>query len=181
MKIAITGHTKGIGKHLYDNLSFTNKVKGFSKSEVYDICKAQDRNTIIKQIKDFDIFINNAHDDFGQTKLLYELWNDWHTKPKTIISIGSNITNHALPLNMKKLFEYQMQKKTLKNLHFDLQNLNTNVIMHYVSFGYVGTEITLNEILKIIMEKLHMNMDEITLKMQAQDPAHNQSAFKGLA
>ena len=48
-----------------------------------------------------------------------------------------------------------MHKKSLKNLHFDLQNLNTNVIMHYVSFGYVGTEITLNDILKKIMEKLN--------------------------
>ena len=53
MKIAITGHTKGIGKHLYDNLSLAYEVKGFSKSEGYDICKDKDRNAIIEQNQRF--------------------------------------------------------------------------------------------------------------------------------
>jgi len=140
MKIAITGHTKGIGKSLYDILSLSNNVKGFSKSKGYDITKKTDRSWILQEIKDCDVFINNAYDDFAQSSMLYELWTDWYNKEKTIITIGSDVTEHNLPLQWKDLLQYQMHKKSLKILHKDLQNLNTSVKMEYVSFGYVGTE-----------------------------------------
>jgi hypothetical protein len=140
MKIAITGHTKGIGKSLYDVLSVNHDVKGYSKSKGYDITKKTDRRWILKEVNDCDIFINNAYDDFAQSSMLYELWTDWHTKEKTIITIGSDVTKYDLPLDMKDLLQYQMHKKSLKILHEDLQNLNTSVKMEYVSFGYVGTE-----------------------------------------
>jgi hypothetical protein len=168
MKIAITGHTKGIGKSLYDTLSLSHTVKGYSKSKGYDITKKTHRSWILKEVNEYDVFINNAYDDFAQSSMLYELWTDWHTKEKTIITIGSDVTLYDLPLDMKDLLQYQMHKKSLKILHEDLQNLNTNVKMEYVSFGYVGTEqilakqppipkeeiIPVNDAVKIILERI---------------------------
>ena len=89
-------------------------------------------------------------------------------KEKTIITIGSNITEYDLPLEWKDLLQYQMHKKSLKILHKDLQNLNTSVKMKYISFGYVGTEqilakqppipkkeiMPLNDAVKIILEEI---------------------------
>lgn len=168
MKIAITGHTKGIGKSLYDVLSVSHDVKGYSKSKGYDITKKVDRRWILKEVNDCDVFINNAYDDFAQSSMLYELWTDWHTKEKTIITIGSDVTKYDLSLDMKDLLQYQMHKKSLKILHEDLQNLNTSVKMEYVSFGYVGTEqilakkppipkkeiMSIKDALKIILERV---------------------------
>ena len=67
MKIAITGHTQGIGKCAFERLS--PNIIGFSKSTGYDITKFNDRKRIIEESKDCDIFINNANAGFGQTYL----------------------------------------------------------------------------------------------------------------
>ena len=45
MKIAITGHTKGIGKALYDNLSQQHEVEGYSRSNGFDISNNIDNET----------------------------------------------------------------------------------------------------------------------------------------
>jgi short-subunit dehydrogenase len=47
MKIAITGHTKGIGKAIA-GLYYTDEVVGFSRSNGYDISKPEDVKSIIK-------------------------------------------------------------------------------------------------------------------------------------
>jgi hypothetical protein len=140
MKIAITGHTKGIGKALFDMICNDHEVIGFSKSTGYDITNISDRKRIINSVKDCEVFINNAYDGFAQSNMLYELWTNWYTEHKTIINIGSDVTEHTLHLKFKNLLQYQMHKKSLKTLNYDLQNLNTNVSIHYISFGYVGTE-----------------------------------------
>ena len=61
MKIALTGHTKGLGKRLFDSLSEKYETIGFSRSNGYDIKSPVDRKKIIKESKDCDIFINNVH------------------------------------------------------------------------------------------------------------------------
>ena len=58
MKIAITGHTQGIGKRAYDRLC--PDIIGFSRSNGYDITNSGDQKRIIEESKDCDIFINNA-------------------------------------------------------------------------------------------------------------------------
>ena len=85
MKYAVTGHTQGIGKGIFDRLS-TNCL-GFSKSTGYDITKKVDRLSIIKQIKDCDVFINNATDSMGQTLMLIDLFYEWKDLEKTIIKV----------------------------------------------------------------------------------------------
>lgn len=88
MKIAITGHTKGIGKNLFDRFSSCHTVLGFSRSNGYNIITHQSQ--IIEQTKDCDIFINNAFAGPGQLNLfneLFDLWKQDHTK--TIVNINS--------------------------------------------------------------------------------------------
>ena len=60
MKIAITGHTSGIGKALYDIYSEENEVLGFSRSNAYDIKYDISIEKIVQGSLDCDVFINNA-------------------------------------------------------------------------------------------------------------------------
>lgn len=89
MKFALTGHTKGIGKGLYDKLiKDGHTVSGFSRSNGYDISKKY--LDILKESKDCDCFVNNAYCGDSQKTLfdlIYEMWKKDSTK--TIINILS--------------------------------------------------------------------------------------------
>ena len=139
MKYAITGHSKNIGKFLYDKL-FPNAV-GFSRSNGYDITKKDNRSRIIQESADCDVFINNAPAGFSQSELCLELWKEWKDTEKIIINVGSRIAEEHVVLKDAHihLLEYSMHKRTLKRLSEDLTNINTNVKIKYVWFGYVGT------------------------------------------
>jgi hypothetical protein len=90
MKIAITGHTKGIGKSIADKFSSENyEVLGFSKSTGFDISKEQDRINIFNLASNADIFVNNAYDPEGQIDLLRKFINAWEGTNKRIINISS--------------------------------------------------------------------------------------------
>jgi len=90
MIIAITGHTRGIGKAIADNLK-GNTIIGLSRSVGYEI---SDTQRILEAGKDADIFINNAYDGFYQRDLLEAFYNEWKDTNKTIISIGSIVTDY---------------------------------------------------------------------------------------
>lgn len=138
MKYAITGHTQGIGQAVYSKLKH---AKGFSRSNGFDIDNIVSRKKIIEQIQDCDVFINNAHSNFSQTLMLLDVFHSWMNTNKTIINIGSVIAENETNLkNYEHLLEYQIQKKSLRTLHYDLVNLQTNLNLKYVYFGYVGTE-----------------------------------------
>lgn len=134
MKIGITGHTSGIGKRIFERTS-PNCI-GFSKSTGYDITDYADRSKIIYEARDCDVFINNAHDGFGQTLLLIELFKEWKYQNKMIINVGSRIAEmSAAPGD--DLLHYQAQKIILKEMSNKLFGQCTVI---YKWFGYVGTE-----------------------------------------
>lgn len=140
MKIAITGHTRGIGKRAYERLS--PNVIGFSKSTGYDITSFSDRKRIIDESIDCDVFINNATDGFGQTLLFLELFEAWKDADKTIINVGSRIAEVAiLPEDKQYLMKYQAEKLILKEMS---KRARGTCKIKYKWFAYVGTE----EILK---------------------------------
>ena len=88
MKIAITGHTKGIGKALYSVFSENgHTVYGFSRSNGYDI--STDFDSIIDRVKECDVFVNNAYYPVYQTQLLTKVYELWQDRDKTIINISS--------------------------------------------------------------------------------------------
>jgi len=89
VKVAITGHTQGLGKALFD--IYDNSM-GFSRSNGFDI---NDPDPIVKASLDCDIFINNAWDKFAQINLLENLFYFWRYQNKTIVNISSVSPNKA--------------------------------------------------------------------------------------
>ena len=84
MKCIVTGHTSGIGKAIYQHfLSKQYTVIGMARSNGYNII--EDRDKIIKESVDCDIFVNCAYEGNGQLDLL----NALHDKVKNMIVIGS--------------------------------------------------------------------------------------------
>lgn len=136
MKYALTGHTQGIGEHLFKNLS--PNVIGFSRSTGYDITKKEDRKRIIKESRDCDVFINNAHAGHGQTYLFIELLREWKDSGKTIINVGSRIAEITLSTESHNLLEYQSEKLILK--HMSNISPNMGCVVKYRWFAYVGTK-----------------------------------------
>lgn len=142
MDYAITGHTAGIGKTIYEKLN--PNIKGFSRTNGYDIKQSSDIYKILDESAGCKIFINNAYDDFAQSNLLLEAFFRWKDTDKTIINVGSRIAEDNL--NLKRLtqdvglLKYQMHKASLKRLCQDLQNYGSTLQVKYVWFGYVGTE-----------------------------------------
>ena len=72
-KIAVIGHTRGIGKATYDLYRKKKyKVVGMSKSNGFDIIHDQDK--ILEQIQDCGLVVLNAHADRGQLNLLKKIY-----------------------------------------------------------------------------------------------------------
>jgi hypothetical protein len=99
MKIAVTGHTSGIGKSIYDYfLQQNNNVIGFSRSNGYDISNKEDRTRICNLSENFDIFVNNAYKNFdnSQELMLTDRLASWKDTEKIIINLSSRWTagNH---------------------------------------------------------------------------------------
>ena len=87
MRLAITGHTKGIGKAIAD--LYPNNL-GFSRSNGYDITISSNIARIVAESADCDVFVNNAYHDFVQCDLLERMFEKWkHDPSKTIVNIIS--------------------------------------------------------------------------------------------
>lgn len=74
-KIVITGHTKGVGKAIYDRFNEIScrEIVGMSRSNGYDIENDFDR--IVEESTGAELFINNAYRDSQQLKLFLALKN----------------------------------------------------------------------------------------------------------
>ena len=113
MKIAITGHSKGIGKALFDKLSTNHTVEGFSRSNGYDIDTKQ--SIIIRSSNNSDVFINNAYSGFAQLDLLKGMYNQWKdSSNKTIVNIISRTKYYKVGQTQND--EYSAHKKALDDL-----------------------------------------------------------------
>ena len=132
MKIAITGHTSGLGKSLSE--VFPDYL-GFSRSNGFDLHFADKRAEMISQIGDCDVFINNSPIGWNQTSLLYELWAEWQDKARIIINVGSTASdyNHPYPR------PYTMHKKALEGASLQLQQSNKPCKVLLIKPGYIDT------------------------------------------
>lgn len=106
MQVAITGHTSGIGKEIYqyfENQSFS--CIGFSRSNGFDISNIQSRKQIAELSKDCDIFVNNAYSNFddSQLEMLRDITNLFLNQEKIIINISTRAT----------VFDYSTEKLNL--------------------------------------------------------------------
>jgi len=137
MKIAITGHTKGIGKAIYEH--FQPNIIGFSRSNNYDITKNME--SIFRESTDTEVFISNAHSAFTQTALLYR-FIEWGYKGH-IISIGS-VASDAIRYRNNP---YSIHKQALESANEQLFSLGHNITL--IKLGYVKTEGTLKKAAEI--------------------------------
>lgn len=96
MKIAITGHTRGLGVELVKQFEARgHSVVGFSRSNGFDISKAADRARIVEQASECDVFVNNAYWGFAQVDLLNNMFTTWNKRSnKYIINISSDSSYH---------------------------------------------------------------------------------------
>lgn len=93
MKIAITGHSKGLGALLYNMLNTdSNTVVGFSRSNGYDLLVPGTINRVVDEVADCDVFINNAKSGWAQIEMFNKLMLEWTGKRKKIINVGSQVT-----------------------------------------------------------------------------------------
>lgn len=117
MKIAITGHTAGIGKEFAKQLrSRGHNIVGISRREGENIRRIAHTATLIEPC---DFFINNAQTNYAQTELLYEVWKRWRDKKKYIWNISTMMTRepvNSTPDGQEDLVmsQYRNQKLALE-------------------------------------------------------------------
>ena len=125
--IAITGHTSGLGKALFERFQ---PALGFSRSNGFDISDPSSRAGIIAATTGCHVFINNAYASIAQVELLYELHAAWADSHRLIINISSNsgdgIKTRPHPYAVHKTaldkasqqLGYQQSKLRICNLRF---------------------------------------------------------------
>tara|TARA_B100001094_G_C18173404_1_gene796481 strand:- start:791 stop:1330 length:540 start_codon:yes stop_codon:yes gene_type:complete len=141
MKIALTGHTSGIGKALYDILSKDHEVVCFSRTNGYDIGNPSIMDLIVQESLDCDVFINNAYCGMAQVAILNNLWNFWsRDKSKTVVNISSLSKYPGVSGNQSG---YSAHKAALSHQAFLLMfKGNRKCRMINVNPGYVETKMT---------------------------------------
>lgn len=110
MKIAITGHSAGIGRALVKCFEQKgHEVIGLSRRNGYNIRSIP---KIASVIESCDMFVNNAQVGFAQTELAFEVWRRWRGQTKYIVNVGTQMTDLLLPPK-EEWDEYIIQKKAL--------------------------------------------------------------------
>lgn len=119
MKIAITGHTAGIGQALAEAY-YGNEIVGLSTRDGNNI-----RNIpkIATMIEPCDVFINNAQAGFAQTELLFEVHKRWADTNKHIVVISTMMSQHPVSV-MEGMDEYRVQKVALEETVHQLRYKN---------------------------------------------------------
>lgn len=124
-KIAITGHTSGIGKGLFDHFTAMGcTVKGFSKDTGFDIGNKLNQDLIITHTKDCDLFINNAYHHYDQVELM-KLWQRQHWHDKHFIISTSSMAAEPLadiPNNFPWLTSYGEEKYAINKTSWDINH-----------------------------------------------------------
>ena len=141
MKIAITGHTKGIGLAIADACrAARHEVQGFSRTTGYSL--PQDMNRIMIDAFSCDVCDNNRynyHDD-TQLEMLYRMYEIWKGQEKRIINLGSRAGMYPFR-NKPHVDRYAINKHALDAACIqlggtrDMRPLVTNI-----KPGYVGTD-----------------------------------------
>jgi hypothetical protein len=133
-KIVITGHTKGIGKAIFDKFTEVSchEIIGMSRSNGYDIEKDFDK--IVQEATGADFFVNNAYRDGQQLKLFHALKD----KVNMMVVMGS-VSRHYPELIPT---DYVHDKQALAEA-CRLESINPNgiPILHLDLSFIEGTEI----------------------------------------
>jgi NADP-dependent 3-hydroxy acid dehydrogenase YdfG len=140
LKIAITGHTAGIGQALAEEYILDgHEIVGLSKRDGNNI-----RNTpkIADQIDPCDIFVNNAQAGYAQTELLFEIAQRWQGTKKHIIVISTMMTQDPVSvLSGLDMDHYRVQKIALEEAVCQIRNRRLGVKITIVRPGNIATSL----------------------------------------
>lgn len=141
-KVAITGHTSGIGKGLFDYFQKQNcVVKGFSLDNGFDIAERENVDRIVELTWDCDLFINNAYHHYQQVAIA-KLWQQQHwSDPHFIINISSIAAEPLanIPEEFPWLTEYGNEKYALNKVSWDINHSGSKCKSIIVMPGIVQT------------------------------------------
>ena len=143
MKIAITGHTAGIGKAFAEQLSQRgHSVVGISRREGENIRRIPHTASLIEPC---DLFINNAQTGYAQTELLYEIWRRWQGQERYIWNISTMMIEE--PINSQPdgqddlvMSAYRNQKLALEEASRQLRFKNKWPQISVIRPGGVATQ-----------------------------------------
>ena len=165
MKIAITGHKKGIGKAFAEELTARgHHIVGISRSDGENIRRVAHTASLIEPC---DMLINNAISFYAQTELLFEVWHRWQNIKEThyIWNISTKLCELDHDINIKGLtlresMQYRNQKMALELAHHQLNFQPSNIRMSLIRPGDVRTQswsnpdsITAEEYVKQVLSK----------------------------
>jgi short-subunit dehydrogenase len=127
MKIAITGHTSGIGLSLYTKFKTQgHTVIGFSRATGYDIGSEDICSKLLNEITDCDVLVNNAYHSIGQNRILARILNNWNGTEKSVINISSNIV--SVPYAHFDQYPSVQEYRTSKVVNNDIVNNYTGTV-----------------------------------------------------
>jgi nucleoside-diphosphate-sugar epimerase len=144
MKIAITGHTAGIGQAFTKILELRgHEVIGISRRTGENIRRTEH---VANLIAPCDMFINNAQTQYAQTELLYAVWQRWQgQQDKYIWNISTQMTEQ--PINGTPdgqedvaMSAYRNQKLALEEASRQLRFKNVWPSISIIRPGGVSTQ-----------------------------------------
>lgn len=147
MKIAITGHNRGLGEAFYQYFGTSHQVVGFSISNGHDISTEEGRNKILAECDDIDVFVNNAwtpEDPAAQFDMLKAALAKFDgDRSKMIINISSRIVNYPNPEKLDAAQKFYYNSK-IEQTNF-IRERAKDMVDRYPTIsemflGYVNTD-----------------------------------------
>jgi nucleoside-diphosphate-sugar epimerase len=138
MKIAITGHTAGIGQALSKQFALQgHEIVGLSQREGNNIRNIPKIATLIESC---EVFVNNAQAGYAQTELLFEIANRWQGSSKHIIIISTMMTMDPISvLPGLDMDQYRIQKVALEQAVIQLRHKCIDLEITIVRPGNIAT------------------------------------------
>ena len=145
MEIAITGHKRGIGRELTEQLKdMGHSIVGISRSDGENIRRIAHTASLIEPC---DLFINNAISLYAQTELLFEVWHRWADSKSQheIWNISTKLCEskndvYIRGLTRRESMEYRNRKMSLELAHEQLNAQPSNTKMVLIRPGNVKTQ-----------------------------------------
>ena len=172
-RVAITGHTKGIGQQLWNRLEDRGiELKGFSKSTGYNLQRVSTCKKVVQEVVDWnaDVFINNAYVPDNQVRLLYLLYEHWENKPRLIVNLSAtssdSITNFSQMGYNENWTPYVSDKARLDFASLQLANMykKGKCRVSLVEPGFVDTDST--AMFKEFAEEYMMTADSVAEQLE---------------
>jgi len=140
-RVAVTGHTSGIGKEIYEYCQFHGaEVRGYSRSNGFDL-KEGDGDVVINALLKFDpeILFNHAWYPRAQNKILKILHTQWAEKEKVIINTGSATCYYSIGASIYEADKAELRDYCItKATDYPFKN---KCRLHNVSMGWTNSKI----------------------------------------